>query len=91
MTSNSTISYSPYTTSSYSPYITGSNVTIGTSNIATSTICISTSSLPNSVICGWSEPHEKPKYKCAYCDTVHEDNTGICDRCGAPLGTAVRL
>ena len=80
MTSNSTISYSPY--------ITGSD-----SNIATSTLTINSS--PDTwAISTWNDtlyPYEKPKYKCAYCDTVHENNTGICDRCGAPLGAAVRL
>ena len=33
----------------------------------------------------------KPKYKCAYCGTIHENNLGICDRCGAPLGAAEEI
>ena len=84
MTSNSTdIQYAPYTTSN--------SITIGTSNIATSTICISTSSLPNSVICGYSEPYEKREYKCVYCETVHDHRTGKCENCGAPLGEAIEI
>lgn len=36
----------------------------------------------------WSH---KLHYKCAYCDTIHENNYGVCDRCGAPLGVAICL
>ena len=29
-------------------------------------------------------------YRCPYCDTLHDKNTGVCDRCGAPLSMAVK-
>ena len=28
-------------------------------------------------------------FRCPYCDTLHESNKGVCDRCGAPLSMAV--
>lgn len=34
---------------------------------------------------------DKPKYKCQYCDTLHDHITGVCDRCGAPLGEALEV
>ena len=33
-----------------------------------------------------SLPSNEPSCKCAYCDTLHDHETGVCDRCGAPLG-----
>ncbi len=27
----------------------------------------------------------EPSCKCAYCDTINDHVTGVCDRCGAPL------
>ena len=32
-----------------------------------------------------SLPSNKPSCKCAYCDTLNDHETGVCDRCGAPL------
>lgn len=26
------------------------------------------------------------KKRCAYCETLNDHETGVCDRCGAPLG-----
>ena len=62
--------------------ITGTSIfnTISAPFMASSTTYITTSSLI------W--PH-KLHYKCAYCDTIHENNYGVCDRCGAPLGVAI--
>ena len=54
--------------------------------------CITTDSV------GKSNTHTKPrkptkdtnattcgKKRCAYCDTLNDHETGVCDRCGAPL------
>lgn len=31
------------------------------------------------------------KYRCSYCDTIHENNIGICNQCGAPLSRAIEV
>lgn len=37
---------------------------------------------PATASCVTSAPHKR----CAYCDTLNDHVTGVCDRCGAPLG-----
>lgn len=34
---------------------------------------------------------DKKAYRCAYCGTLHNHNTGTCDMCGAPMGEAVEV
>jgi hypothetical protein len=43
-------------------------------------------------VADWAEPLRTVKLsdhphrcKCAYCDTLNDHETGVCDRCGAPL------
>lgn len=61
---------------------------------ATSTgMNIASSIIPYSVITTGAidiKPY-KPEYKCPYCDTLHDHRTGVCDRCGAPLGEALEV
>lgn len=37
---------------------------------------------PTTASCVTSASHKR----CAYCDTLNDHVTGVCDRCGAPLG-----
>lgn len=70
------------TTSSTNPYIYASPAVVyDPITISSTRFTVSTGTLH----------HYEPKYKCQYCDTVHDHRTGVCDRCGAPLGEAVEV
>lgn len=45
------------------------------------------------LVADWAKPLHTVKIsdhshrcRCAYCDTLNDHETGVCDRCGAPLG-----
>ena len=45
------------------------------------------------LVADWAKPLRTVKLsdhphrcRCAYCDTLNDHETGVCDRCGAPLG-----
>ena len=72
------------TVSTITTVVTASDTTIG--YVPRSYI---TSTIPYPTIVGTininTPTSDKKMYRCAYCGTLHEHNTGTCDKCGAEI------